>query len=85
MAYPSFYADELQTALGEQGSAIKSFSFLRSTDSDAEASITLLEEQEIHIVLSERGYAEVCLEISFTDPNDLELEIEQSRSSVATI
>ncbi|KAL0581153.1 hypothetical protein V5O48_000843 [Marasmius crinis-equi] len=58
MSYPSFYADELQAALREQGAAIKSFSLLKSTDSDAEGSVTLLEERLVHVILSERGYAE---------------------------
>ncbi|KAJ8080453.1 hypothetical protein PM082_017286 [Marasmius tenuissimus] len=58
MAYPSFYADELQAALREQGSSIKTFSFLRWTDEEAEASITLLEEQVVRVVLTERGYVE---------------------------
>ncbi|KAG7088310.1 hypothetical protein E1B28_012320 [Marasmius oreades] len=58
-ANDSFYVDELQTALKEQDNALKSFSILNFTDSQAEASVTLLEERVIKINLTERGYAEV--------------------------
>ncbi|KAF9267320.1 hypothetical protein L218DRAFT_920026 [Marasmius fiardii PR-910] len=57
----SFYVDELQAALQEQTTAVKSFTILSFKDSQAEASITLLEERTIDVVLTERGYAEVDL------------------------
>lgn len=56
MATANVYAEELQNCLRENAHGIKSFKLGNHTSTEAEAHVTLLEEEEVTIYLDGRGF-----------------------------
>ncbi|KZT23459.1 hypothetical protein NEOLEDRAFT_1096197 [Neolentinus lepideus HHB14362 ss-1] len=53
---PSFYRDELRKILSEQSFGVSSFDITGYSAEDATASIRLLEDRNVTVVLTARGY-----------------------------
>ncbi|KAI0316490.1 hypothetical protein OF83DRAFT_1126466 [Amylostereum chailletii] len=67
----SFYASELQRALNEQTFGISSFKITQRSSLDATAGVTLLEGDQLEIILFANGYKQVGTDAVYETIDDL--------------